>query len=418
MLCRAVLCCLCCAGLPANYELFLDACPGPVDTSRVSLLVWQDLCSFLDMCEGAAQDQCKQHHPSAAVLDEVLPLACTLTARIVQRPPAATAWDLQHGSAAAAGSSSSSARGGSSSMLTEPVLIGFVTVVDTLLKWAVWHRSAALGTATEGSAAAAAVADSEEPPHMQLLCVQGLTKHTSAILSCFQGFTRYVASRAAPALDSITQQALLDITCVTKGRLGPLVVLACAAGAGSREQQQLFSLLCTYAKASRCVTPGQSAGMCIGKAANASQALVSDTTYDSSPPAPAAAAASATPAAAAGAPTAESSSGMEGVSSLGVIAVMPSFENCNAVSMLPCLSLFGRCCLMWAQQLQQDAPELLKAAAKSQHTVHDHAAVAIEAWTWARSMLRGPYPGVPTVGPMTAAGKVQGGCVCMLVPSN
>lgn len=72
---------------------------------------------------------------------------------------------------------------------------------------------------------------------------------------------------------------------------------------------------------------------------------------------------------------AAASNGVSGSSCSSSVAVVadsrPSSQQCAAASMLPGLSLFGCCCILWAWQLQQDVAALLRAAAAVKQTVQE-----------------------------------------------
>jgi len=136
---------------------------------------------------------------------------------------------------------------------------------------------------------------------------------------------------------------------------GPLLSLAIAAGPGGPEQQQLYSLLSSLLKLSALVSSSTSVALAYSlsfswwnivcaaiKLVQVAQNSSSRSSSSSSSSSSSTATHQSTdaPEAAAGSSTAPS--------------IAP------AVTLLPSLVLVGRCCLLWAQHLQQAVPQLLQ----------------------------------------------------------
>jgi hypothetical protein len=134
----------------------------------------------------------------------------------------------------------------------------------------------------------------------------------------------------------------------------PLVALAAAAGPGSAAQRQLYGLL-TSALKLVCTSFVSSAQLFGTVAASCAWVMLGDM---------GAAAASAVkePVPAASVEGGSSSSSLApGVVYLGLMQPPPpSAAACDALDQLPWAVLQGRCCLLWAQQLEQEIPRLLE----------------------------------------------------------
>jgi hypothetical protein len=133
--------------------------------------------------------------------------------------------------------------------------------------------------------------------------------------------------------------------------VGPLVSLAAAAGPGSAAQRQLHGLLTSALRLMCCnfVSGAQWFSTVVASGAAVTLGDIG------------AAAASVGVAAAAVEGGSSSSSLAPGVVYLGLEQPPPpSTAACDALDQLPWVVLQGRCCLMWAQQLEQEIPRLLE----------------------------------------------------------
>jgi hypothetical protein len=147
-----------------------------------------------------------------------------------------------------------------------------------------------------------------------------------------------------------------DFPTVPPPAMGALVAMAAAAGPGSTAQQQLHGLLTSALKVttliasrdpSKEVQPvyySAAAAMCAAR-------LISER---------GAAAESAAAAGAGGSSGSGSISLMAGVVYLGLQDPPLPEVPCDPLGQLPWAVLYGRCCLLWAQQLEQELPQVLE----------------------------------------------------------
>jgi len=182
---------------------------------------------------------------------------------------------------------------------------------------------------------------------------------TVQTLASLEGFIRASAQQLAAGSmpDSIAQKAFNAITAALVSnvpiasdghtQMGPLLCLVDAAGPGSPEQQQLYSLMSSLVKLSALGPSSSDAQLSVISVLTAWAALEllkppqdSEGCNSSSnakqhspgPPKP-------------------------GQAATGSSTAPATAASAVTVTLLPILVLFGRCCLIWAQQLQQAVPE-------------------------------------------------------------
>lgn len=134
----------------------------------------------------------------------------------------------------------------------------------------------------------------------------------------------------------------------------PPCALAAAAGPGSAAQRQLYGLL-TSALKLVCTSFVSSAQLFGTVAASCAWVMLGDMG-----PTATSAVKEPVPAASVEGGSSSSSSLAPGVVYLGLMQPPPpSAAACDALDQLPWAVLQGRCCLLWAQQLEQEIPRLL-----------------------------------------------------------
>ena len=141
--------------------------------------------------------------------------------------------------------------------------------------------------------------------------------------------------------------------------MAPILALAAAAGPGSATQQQLHSLLTSALKLAALLGRGESRYSMLSVQWSAAAALCSARLL----------AGSGATAISAGVPSAaegDGASSWQGVVYLGIEDSPFTGAPCDPLDQLPWAVLYGRCCLLWAQQLEQELPMLLEGQEQNQ----------------------------------------------------
>jgi len=393
-------------GLPAKHPQFAELSLLAAQIGRGALGVWQLPLPRKRGDPLPSSDPWLQKHPPAEVLEEVLPIMSKVFAGLEQH--------LGSDAGAAAGSSSScsccSGKGSSSvgvrampnltevlcqlvapCVWLEPVLegaIGTAAALDVFIEAALSKP----GLAGPGGLDLRALKLTDFPdPGRGVFTVSCLPGKAVEVMVCLERYLRHLAATAAQQSPEMAKAALFSINGLLEstelkqdqplgGDLGlapngPLVTVAAAAGPGSATYQQLQSLLATLLKTGQYISsssgwPGARsiASVCATTAAVAARALLADSGRGVQA---AAAATAATAAASSSGSGSSSSSALQGVTYLGLEqydGFKPGSiaEGWNPLDQLSSLVILGRCYIMFAQQLQQEGPILLKAQAGKQ----------------------------------------------------
>jgi len=185
---------------------------------------------------------------------------------------------------------------------------------------------------------------------------------TVQTLASLEAFIRASAQQLAAGsiLNSITEPAIEAVNGVlfSNGYTepGPLLSLAAAAGPGSPEQQQLYSLLSSLLKlsvlgvnSSDNILAQVLSRSWISTVQSAIQLL--EVVYEFEGPDGSSSTATQHPAGSV-------------ISLSEAAAGIPTAPTTDAIALLPSLVLVGRCCVLWAQHLQQAVPQLLRVHAE------------------------------------------------------
>lgn len=410
------------AALPAQSDIFAELAMLSAQVGRASVGAWQKLLPGALAAEGQiALETFTGSHPPAEELGALLPLLCTLLSGLQLHLPA-------RGAAAAASSGGScsccSGVGGSSFAQREMPMVTYV--LCQLVQPSVWvelvlgdvRGTDALMTAMSEQMKQGKKLSEMQVPQRGLCTVTGFPDNAKRVLVALESYLRHLVVSAGsgqqqqPGAKS-TMFALLKCLEVENQAgyeqqamtMGPLVVLARAAGPGSTEQQQLYSCLSSLLKLSAAAAG--SAAWAHGRALSTVYAMTAadaalQLLLDSG------AAAAAAKAAAAAAGSSSSSSLESGVTYLGLEVpetnppAAAAAAGYDPLVQLPSLAVFGRCCLIWAQQLQQEGPLLLQAqqAQQARGVTLSQAAKAINS------------------PPLGAGGFCMTACICLEVGSN
>jgi hypothetical protein len=262
----------------------------------------------------------------------------------------------------------------------QAVMPDIMDFLGVILDQAFWS-GAAPDTPAPGDAAVALLAAaraSEAPPEPQqtLHCVSGLQDHTAAALACAEGCVRYLAATISSQSGGSAESSFLAVArllqpYVASGRAvrpSSLACLAIAAGPGSPEQRQLYSLLCSVLKLGREIgsqglrqawsLPAVMQQLTAQNVAAALKSVLTDAGRT------AAGTKGGSAAAADGSASVGQQQQQQFLTDLGVTHSQYDAAAYNALDdpllLLPNAVLFGRVCCSWAEQLQVDAPLLLR----------------------------------------------------------
>ena len=378
------------AALPVEHEGFVDVCLATAQAGYAAAAAWDHLrplpaassASLIGQGDGEWM-----HYPPDIELQQLLQLCCTLSKSLQQRLPAAAAGSTAGNAAAAAAAAAARQRQVDTADwgLIQWGLTQLASCMCKLVRPAVWVDTV-LGRALGLSAVLAAMEEAEEAgwghlammPKLQhgLFAVASLRDQAAEVMAALERCVRSTAtaleagqpppSNGAGAfvydlmtvitsLPSVTESEFMQ-TAVEQPSVGALVALAVAAGPGSAAQRQLHGLLTSALKlvygpfatsGTPCLQLFQE-GYVRAVAGCAVRLL-------------AVGAATAASASAAAANSHGSSSSLApGVVYLGIQDPSESTP-CDPLDQLPWAVLYGRCCLLWAQQLQQELPRLLEA---------------------------------------------------------
>lgn len=310
------------AGLP-NGARFLPSCINTAYSGKGALQVWEILQQQQEEDE---QEETQQFRPAAELAAELLPTVLTVSARVKKLLTA-------------------SVQGG-----PEAAMLAAVDpdITPQLCRTAYADVARLLVTLVELShSLAPAMADAAAAGMFQVL----------SALECFVRSTATEFAVLEQPYDSIgnnTRCAVRKIAGLfVPRRHQPLVRLAFSTAPGSRERQQLYSLLFSLHKLASNLWSREPEAHCLAVACtDALVACCPAPLMTQSQPSPAAPAPASTGGGNAASPHA--------TNTIIHTSVRPAGEwpasACELVSVLPSLVLAGRCCLVKAQRLQQDTP--------------------------------------------------------------
>ena len=375
------------AALPVEHAGFPELCSVVCQASSAALAVWEDLRPLWTADIGAGGAPGFDYIPPDMELRQLLQLGCTLSAKLQQQVSAAGSGGAV--AAAAAVAASAAAAGTVANTVTaEPAeeadrrvrmaKVAISQLVDCMCKAVApaIQVDGVLGSAMGADAILAAMVAAEAagegvPPFLTglehgLFVPAGVRDQAVDVMVVLERYIRSAGAAAAggqPFEDEagLVGRGLLNVLAIPPWAvgppmhdLGPLVALAAAAGPGSGTARQLHSLFTSALKLVSGPYGSSAPGMevlsqyCGGAAATCLVRLLEDSG------AMAASAAEATR-------VEGSSSGLEpGMVFLGFSNLPARATPCDTLDLLPWAVLYGRCCLLWAQQLQQELPKLLE----------------------------------------------------------
>jgi hypothetical protein len=368
------------AALPVDHAGFPQLCYMVGQTSSAGLAAWEQLRPLLSAASTVGgvgrMSGGARYCPPGMELGQLLRLGCTLSASLQQR--VATAAPGNAATAAGAAASAPAAAGAAAAaeeakrevrmcnmamafmadcmcrVVAAAVhvdeVLGSVMGLDAVLT--VMHRTEAAGI-PRGLFAAACVRDQAAP---LMVALERYFRNAGAAAAAGEPHDAEIASRSLISVLAARAHEAWPSELPPQLDMGALVALAAAAGPGSKADRQLHSLFVTALKLvcgpAASNTPGMEdfSRYCGPAAVAGAVRLLRD----------AGAMAASSAAVAEGDGTSSSSSLQPGVVFLGLWYPPVSETPCDPIDQLPWAVLYGRVCLLWAQQLQQEVPMLLE----------------------------------------------------------